>query len=121
MAKRILAIDDDKGLLSLLQFNLEAEGYEIQTLADPMRTEEYIDKFKPDLMIIDILMPGRSGFNILDDFKREGKYQGIPKIFLTCLDDDIEKMVARGCGVENYITKPFKPAELLKVIKNILG
>jgi len=120
MGKKILAIDDDKNLLSTLEDILSDEGYDVTTLDDPARTEEYIDNYKPDLMIIDIFMPGRTGFNLIEDFRDRGVYLDLPKIFLTCLDDDIERMTARACGVNIYMTKPFRPEELLEKVACIL-
>ncbi|MBU0683329.1 MAG: response regulator [Candidatus Omnitrophica bacterium] len=121
MEKTILAIDDDKAFLSTLRDIFEPEGFDLKTLSDSTKAEEYIDKYHPDLLIIDIFMPGRSGFNLLEDFKDKGLYQNLPKIFLTCLDDDVEKMTARSCGVEHYVTKPFQPEELIRRIKKILA
>jgi len=119
MGKLILAIDDNVDFLETLGYMLKDEGYEVVTLSEPSKVEAYIDKFNPDLLIIDVFMPGRSGFNILEDFKEKGIYKNIPKLFLTCLDDDIEKMTAKACGVDHYITKPFKSDELLKMITDI--
>lgn len=117
--KLILAIDDNEDFLITLEDILKGEGYKVKVLTDPSRTEEYIDKYDPDLLIIDVFMPGRSGFNIIEDFKEKGLYDKLPKIFLTCLDDDIEKMTAKACGVDKYITKPFHPEELLSMVRQL--
>jgi len=120
MGKIILAIDDDKAFLITLKDIFEPEGFQVQTLSDPSKAEQYIDKYDPDLLIIDVFMPKRTGFNLVEDFRDKGLYQNLPKIFLTCLDDDIEKMTARACGVTHYITKPFQPEELVRRVKTIL-
>ncbi len=120
MSKIILAIDDDEVFLCTLKDIFEPEGFEFKTLSDPSKAEQYIDQYNPDLLIIDIFMPKRTGFNIVEDFKDKGLYKDVPKIFLTCLDDDIEKMTARACGVTHYITKPFSPDELVRRVKKIL-
>jgi len=120
MAKRILVIDDEEDLLTTLKYRLESEGYEVATLSDPVETENYIEKFHPELLIIDVFMPERSGFNILEDFEEKGVYKDLPKIFLTSLDDNVEKMVAKECGVSRYITKPFDQVELLNNVKAVL-
>ncbi|MCK4851613.1 MAG: response regulator [Candidatus Omnitrophica bacterium] len=113
----ILAIDDNEDFLTMLKDILDDEGYEVRTLADPGKAEEYIDRYHPDLLLIDVFMPQRSGFNLLEDFRGKGLYENIPKIFLTCLDDDVEKMTAKACGAGQYLTKPFRPEELLKMVK----
>ena len=121
MSKSVLVIDDDKAFLNTVKDILEGEGYKVKTLSDPSRTEDYIEKYNPNVMIIDIFMPERTGFNLIEDFNEKGLYKDIPKIFLTCLDDDIERMTARARGVTRYITKPFEPRELLKNVKSVLG
>jgi len=117
MNKRILAIDDNQDFLGMIEGMLKNGGYEVKTLSDSRKAEEYIDSFNPDLLIIDVFMPERSGFNLIEDFRDKGLYEGIPKIFLTCLDDDVEKMTAKAYGVHHYITKPFQPGELLDMVK----
>lgn len=119
--KKILIIDDDENFLKTTQDILREAGYSTAVLSNPMKAEEYIEKEKPDLLIMDIIMPDRSGFNIAEDFNKRDIYQEIPKIFLTVLDDSAERMVAHIDGVKDYITKPFNPAELIGKIKKYLG
>ena len=121
MEKVILLIDDDANLLRTLKDILENAGYKVVTLSDPLKAEQYIEEYMPDLLIIDVFMPGRSGFNLVEDFKKQHLYADIPKIFITCLDDDIERMTARACGVARYITKPFSPELVLGSIKEMIG
>ena len=121
MGKTILLIDDDEDLLITLKDILEAEGYEAVTLSDSLKAEEYIEKYAPKLIVIDVFMPKRSGFNLMEDFKTRQVYADIPKIFVTCLDDDIERMTARACGVAGYITKPFSPKDVVNCVKVMIG
>lgn len=121
MSRTILAIDDDKEFLTTLKDILESEGYEVMTLSDSTRAEHYIEKYHPGLLILDVFMPQRTGFNLLEDFNKKGLYGDLPKIFLTCLDDDVERMTARACGVGQYLTKPFQPEKLIEMVKKILG
>ena len=121
MGQKILAIDDNIEFLGTLKDILEDKGYDVTTLADSMKAEHYIDKYTPDLLIIDVFMPERSGFNLVEDFNERGLYGSIPKIFLTCLDDDVERMTARACGVAQYLTKPFQPEDLLDLVESTLA
>lgn len=121
MSKNILAIDDDKDFLKTLKDILEIEGYRVKTLSEPLKAEQYIERYRPDLLILDVFMPGRTGFNIVEDFGEKGFYRELPKIFLTCLDDDVEKITARAHGVGLYITKPFQPEELVRLVRTVLG
>jgi DNA-binding response OmpR family regulator len=121
MEKVILLIDDDENLLRTLKDILDKEGYRTVPLSDPSRAEEFVEKYSPLLLILDIFMPGRSGFNLVEDFKISRICDDIPKIFITCLDDDIERMTARACGVDRYITKPFAPEYVVACVKDMIG
>jgi DNA-binding response OmpR family regulator len=121
MKKVILLIDDDREMLKTLKDILEQEGYTAVTLSDPLKAESYIEKYSPDLLIIDVFMPERSGFNLLEDFKHRRVYEDIPKIFITCLDDDVERMTARAWGVSKYITKPFSPDHVISCVNEMIG
>lgn len=120
MAKVIVAVDDDMDLLQCLKIRLENEGYQVKTFSDSSQTEQALEENDPDLLIIDIFMPGKSGFEILEDFKERDIYQDLPKIILSGLDDDTEKIVAKGWGATEYITKPYEPEELVKKVKWLL-
>jgi len=119
--KKILIIDNNESFLETTQDILRNAGYNAVTLSDPFKAEECMKKEKPDLLILDILMHGRSGFNILQDFSDKNIYQEIPKILLTVLDNPVERTVAAIRGVEEYITKPFNPDDLISKIKKCLG
>lgn len=120
MHEKILIIDDDRSFSDSLKDILTEKGYEVETLSDPSDTENCINTFNPDLLILDIFMPGRSGFNLLEDFRDRGIFQDIPKIVLTCLDDDVERMVAKSEGAEEYATKPVDVDGLLNKILKLL-
>ncbi|MFH1878308.1 MAG: response regulator [Candidatus Omnitrophota bacterium] len=120
MSATILIIDDDEVFLDIMKEILEPEGFNVKTLSDPTKAEDNIEKFKPELLIIDIFMPERSGFNLIEDFREKGLYLDVPKMFLTCLDDDVERMTASACGVNLYMTKPFNPEELISQVNSAL-
>jgi len=119
--KKILIIDDNKNALKTTQDILQTAGYESSVLSNPMQTEEYIEKEKPDLLIIDMLMPDRGGFNILEDFRVRNVYQEIPKIFLTAFDNQIDRIIAGAYGIKDYIVKPVDPEGLIAKIEKLIG
>ena len=119
--KKILIIDNNKSFLETTQGILQNAGYRVVALSDPLKAEECVLKEKPDLLILDILMHGRSGFNILQDFDDKNICRKIPKILLTILDNPVERIVASARGVEEYISKPFNPDDLISKIKKCLG
>lgn len=115
-----MVVDDDKDFLKSIKVLLQDEGFETTVLCNSSRLEQRIKKQRPDLLILDVLMPQRSGFNILEDFKKKDSYRKIPKILLTALDDPVDKMVADGHGVKGYIVKPFQPEVLINKIRACL-
>ncbi len=121
MSRKLLAVDDDRSFLNSLKDVLVQKGYEVLTLNDPGKVEEEIENFEPDIMVLDVFMPKRSGFKLLTDFNERGVYQDIPKVLLTCLDDDVERMVARSEGVDAYVTKPIDIDHFLKIIEELLN
>lgn len=117
---KILAIDDDLDYLDLLKRKLETCGYEAYTSFTPMDFEKSLKDIKPDLVLMDVLMPERSGFNILENFKDKGEAVGVPVIFLSGFDDDVEKSVAKSMGVRDYLIKPIDEKTLTDTIERSL-
>jgi DNA-binding response OmpR family regulator len=112
----VLIIDDDRNFLETTKDVLERDGVKAVTLDDPRKAEVLIEKERPDVLILDILMPKRSGFKIVEELTEQGLYGDIPKIFMTIMDDNAEKLVADAEGVSEYLVKPFDPKALIDAI-----
>ncbi|MCC5914508.1 MAG: response regulator transcription factor [Balneolaceae bacterium] len=113
--KKIIIVEDEPSLVFTLQDTLETEGYEVTVVTDG---DEAIDKVKevdPDLMLLDLMLPGRSGYDICKDV-RDLKYT-FPIIMLTARDQEIDKVAGLNIGADDYMTKPFGVKELLARIK----
>jgi len=118
---KILIIDDDWDFLNLFKTKLEIYGYEAYTSSRPLDFERRLEKINPDIVFMDVLMPERSGFNILEDFEARGKTINVPVIFLSGFDSDVEKMIAKGMGVREYLIKPIADTDLTDIIsKNLI-
>ncbi len=117
--KKILVIDDEPAIHRLLQIILEGEGFQIVGLEGSNETKRAIASGRPDLIILDIMMPEVSGFDVLRMLKSDPDTKDIPVIVLTVrnMKDDIDK--AMQLGAESYMTKPFQPAELVKTIRSL--
>jgi DNA-binding response OmpR family regulator len=117
--KKILVIDDEPSIHRLIQIILEDEGFQIVGLGDKGDAKQSIEKGKPDIIILDIMMPEVDGFEILRMLKGDEGTKDIPVIILTVrsLQEDMEK--ARSLGADLYMTKPFQPAELVNAIKAV--
>lgn len=121
MPKKILLIEDEKDLVELLEFRLKASGYEIESALDGPIGIKKAKTVKPDLIILDLAMPGMSGFQVSDQLKADTSTKDIPIIVLTAvkissLSEKIDKIGAADC-----ISKPFEPRDLLASIKKALG
>lgn len=122
MAK-ILLIDDEKDFVEALKTRLESMGYEILTAYDGLEGFKKACKEKPDLIILDLIMPKRDGYRVCEMLKCDAKYKKIPIIMLTARgkDLDLERIVARELGADAYINKPFESRMLLLKIKKLLA
>ncbi|MFA5879377.1 MAG: response regulator transcription factor [Candidatus Margulisiibacteriota bacterium] len=118
--KKILVIEDEKDILFLLEYNLKQEGFTVFTVDDGKDAISSVIKFKPDLILLDIMLPNLDGKEILKRLKLDTKYNQIPVIMLTAKSADTDVVSALEIGADDYVTKPFSPAVLIARIRNIL-
>jgi two-component system alkaline phosphatase synthesis response regulator PhoP len=119
MPKRILIVDDEQDILDLLRFNLENEGYEILAAADGLRALE-LAKTRPDLIILDIMLPGKDGWEVMRELRQSPATQQIPVIFLTAKAGEIDEIVGLELGADDYVVKPISMRKLLARVKAVL-
>jgi len=117
---RVLIADDNMANVELLEAYLAGCDYEIATAADGAETLAMAGSFKPNLILLDIMMPKLSGFEVCEELKGNAKTRGIMILMVTALTElgDIERAVAAGC--DDYLSKPVNKAELLKRVENLL-
>lgn len=114
----ILVIDDEPGILELVRVYLEKEGWRATLAKDGGQAINQIDKIHPDLIVLDVMLPGMDGFDICKQLRSQGNQ--VPIIMLTARDEDIDKILGLELGADDYLTKPFNPRELVARIKAIL-
>ena len=119
--KKIMVIDDEPAVHRLLQIILEVEGYRITGLGSNESTRDSVTAGKPDLVILDIMMPELNGFDVLRMLKSDEETRDIPVVVLTACNRRQEREKALRLGAASYLTKPFQPAELVKVIRSALN
>ncbi|GIV03309.1 MAG: response regulator [Armatimonadetes bacterium] len=120
MATRILVCDDERSIVRLIQVNLERQGWEVITAYDGKEGLEKILKEKPDVVVLDVMMPYMDGFEVLKNLRREPDTQNIPVVMLTAKAQDKDVFEGYHYGADVYLTKPFNPMELVTFIKRIL-
>ncbi len=119
MPKKILAVDDEKHIVRLVQVNLERQGYEVVTANDGREALEKVESEKPDLVVLDVMMPYMDGFEVLQNLRRNPNTRDIPVIMLTAKAQDADVFKGWQSGVDCYLTKPFNPMELISFVKRI--
>ncbi|MDR0336877.1 MAG: response regulator [Planctomycetaceae bacterium] len=120
MSHKILIADDNVANVELLDAFLADFDYQIETAADGAETLEKVEKFSPDLILLDIMMPKLSGFEVCEQLKGNPKTKGIMILMVTALSElgDIERAVNAGC--DDYLSKPVNKFELVKRVENML-
>lgn len=113
--KTVMIVEDEPSLVFTLRDTLESEGYDVVVVEDGTLVMQAVSDAKPDLMILDLMLPGRSGFDICKDLRE--KKLTFPIIMLTARDQEIDKVTGLNIGADDYITKPFGVKELLARIQ----
>lgn len=114
---KILVIDDEPSITNLVSAYLKPEGYEVFTVADGNAGLKSARAFKPDLIILDLMLPGMDGLELLSRLRRESD---VYVIMLTARTDETDKIVGLSVGADDYVTKPFSPRELVARVKAAL-
>ena len=118
---KVLVADDEPHLLRLVKFRLEREGYEVLTAVDGESALEMARTEQPDLCVLDVMMPKRSGFDVLRELRSDDSCSGMKVIMLTARAQDRDVDVGFSLGADDYITKPLSPQELRVRIGAHLG
>ncbi|MEX2032153.1 MAG: response regulator transcription factor [Dehalococcoidia bacterium] len=114
MAPKILVADDEPNIIKLLRMYLREEGYEVSSARDGREALQRFRADKPDLVLLDLMMPEMGGFEVCTEIRKESD---IPVIMLTARTDDVDKIVGLEMGADDYVTKPFNPRELIARVK----
>lgn len=117
MSSRLLVVDDDRAIREIMQVALSEEGYIVDTANDANEADESIRQNAPDLLILDVMMPGKDGFELTRDIRRTSN---LPIILLTAKTDTIDVVVGLESGADDYLTKPFEMRVLLARIRSLL-
>ena len=116
--EHILIVDDEPSILTLLAYNLQQAGYQVDQADDGLLAYEMIEQNKYDFIILDVMLPGMDGMDICRKVRKKGSQ--VPILMLTAKDEEYDKVVGLELGADDYMTKPFSPREVLARIKAIL-
>jgi len=115
--KRILVVDDEDSILKVVDYALSEAGYEVHTAIDGQGAEFMFEQVHPDLVILDVMLPGKSGLDIAKDLRATSN---VPIIMLSARGDEVDRILGLEFGADDYVTKPFSPRELVSRVKAIL-
>jgi len=120
MKETILIVDDEKDIVKMLDYNLKKEGYKTLVAYDGEDALDMANTKHPDLILLDLMLPGVDGLEVCKEIKSERKTASIPIIMLTAKSQESDKIVGLELGADDYMTKPFSPRELIARIKAVL-
>lgn len=115
--KKILVVDDEESILKIVDYALTEAGYEVHTAMDGPGAELLFEEIHPSLVILDVMLPGKSGLDIAKDLRATS---GVPIIMLSARGDEVDRILGLEFGADDYVTKPFSPRELVSRVKAIL-
>ena len=116
MTKRILLVEDEPNILEAIRFILSRDGWNVATHSDGATALEAVDRAAPDVVVLDVMLPGRSGFDVLRDLRAEDATRALPVLMLTAKGQGRDREQAERYGVTRFMTKPFSNAEVLDAV-----
>lgn len=117
MPKRIAIVEDEAELAALIEYNLTRHGYDAQILAGAKGTLKALELAKPDLILLDVMLPDVDGFELCRQIRQSGTLGRTPVLFLTARGDEVDRVLGLEIGGDDYMTKPFSPRELIARVK----
>jgi len=117
MPKRIAIVEDEAELASLIEYNLTRQGYETHVLGGSSGTLKALEQARPDLIILDVMLPETDGFELCRQVRASGHLSRTPVLFLTARSDEVDRVLGLEIGGDDYMTKPFSPRELIARVK----
>ncbi len=121
MAKKILIVDDEDFFIQPIKMLLERAGYEIHVANDGMSGLTKARLVKPDLIMLDLMLPGMDGYQICRLLKFDEQFRNIPIVIVSAKDTDRDRELGKTSGADQYLTKPINPQELIMLFKRLLG
>ncbi|MDE2896776.1 MAG: response regulator transcription factor, partial [Chloroflexota bacterium] len=114
---RVLIVEDEASLARTIAYNLRRQGYDVETASDGERALDLANATRPDMVVLDLMLPGMDGFEVCRQIRRTS---AVPVLMLTARDDEIDRVVGLEIGADDYMTKPFSMRELIARVKAML-
>lgn len=118
--KTVLVVDDEKDIVQLIRYNLEREGFKVESAPDGNEALKKAADAKPDLILLDIMLPGKDGYEVMKSLNQSEKTANIPVIFLTAKSAEFDEVLGLELGADDYVVKPISPRKLISRIRAVL-
>lgn len=118
--RTILVVEDETDIADLIKYNLERSGYQVLTAYDGLTGQELALSEKPDLVILDLMLPGKDGYSVFKELRRDSRTSSVPLIILTARAQTEDRIKGLESGADDYLTKPFSPKELVLRVNAVL-
>jgi DNA-binding response OmpR family regulator len=120
-AKHVVLVEDEVNIAEAIRFLLSNDGWRVQTIANGESAVEVIRNAAPDLVMLDVMLPGKSGFEILEELRSDPALADLPVLMLTARGQSRDREMAEKAGVSRFMTKPFSNSELLDAVRALSG
>lgn len=121
MGKRVLLIEDEPNIIEAIRFILSRDGYSVDAHSDGSTAIKTIETKSPDMVILDVMLPNRSGFDILRDLREQDDTRNLPVLMLTARGQKKDREMAERFGASQFMTKPFSNSEMLNAVHSLLA
>ncbi len=121
MGKRVLIADDEPNIVASLEFLMEQAGFEVKLAANGQEALELVASFRPDLVLLDVMMPVKNGYEVCQSLKSDPATRGVKVVMLSAKGRDVEVAKGLELGADAYVTKPFSTRDLVAQIRDMLG
>ncbi len=121
MARRVLLIEDEPNIIEAISFILSRDGWTVHTHSDGATAAQRVRSLPPELVILDVMLPGRSGFDILQDLRADPATATIPVMMLTARSQSRDRDLAMRLGATRFLAKPFSNAEVVEAVRELVG
>ncbi|MBZ8118782.1 response regulator [Roseovarius sp. LXJ103] len=120
MGKHVLLIEDEPNIIEAISFILSRDGWDVKTHSNGHDAMDVMRARRPDLVILDVMLPGRSGFDLLGDIRGDAALGALPVLMLTARGQRKDREMAEAAGVSRYMTKPFSNADVLEAVRDLV-
>ncbi|SFU89236.1 Response regulator receiver domain-containing protein [Aliiroseovarius crassostreae] len=121
LSRQVLLIEDEPNIIEAISFILSRDGWTVSTHSNGETAVETVQRINPDVLVLDVMLPGRSGYDILQDLRADPATKDIPVLMLTARGQKNDRELAERLGVSKFMTKPFSNAEVLETLRQIAG